>query len=291
MPPASVRMKMGKLPPDLWRETWDPDKHNLRRDRCTATLIKQKFLVCEAVGHLPKLTRATTLPTKKTSIATLPSLVGRKLSVYSRKQSIVQNEKAEVPTDYKVTDSISPEDKAKGTFDFPEGLLPLKCACGHASSLEVIRVAENHLRRKPKRRDWKVTGVLPGIGDNEKASQHPSGTQEPSSESPLASNSSASTSHIFSKCQKHPLPQESPQARHFVLIEKEYRCNCEKAFRPSHKLAVRPRPGYTLATQEEKDRAHEKFVRHQQHAAVGGATAGAMAAASGGACDGGGGGC
>ncbi|KAJ9612595.1 hypothetical protein H2200_004192 [Cladophialophora chaetospira] len=276
MPRKSIRLSIGKSPPDLQREPWDPDKHNLEREECK-------------VIHRAE-TASATLPTRKLSGATLLSSIGRKLSVHPPgKPFYAQNENADMPMDYEVTRKISPKDKEKGTFDLPEGLLPLKCACGNGTSQEAVRVVHNYLRQKPKRRDWQVIGVLPKTGKNEQNYQQLHGPRESAASSTsitVSSAASSSSDTIAPYCRKHPWPVEYPQPRHFVLIERKYRCSCEKSYRPRHKLNVDFKPGCTPATPEEREKAHRKWKKQQAFSAgAAGAAAGAAGAAGG--CGGG----
>jgi hypothetical protein len=236
-------MSLGRAPPDLWRDIWDPDKYNLERERCKATLTEQRLLICESREDHSKLTRPSTIPTRRFSSSTLSSLFNRQQTDLSNSEaSSAHNGPKKVEVSFKVIGTMPLEHKDKRAFDFPEGLLLLKSTCVHQTHPEVMRAVHDYLRRKPKRKNWKAIGVLPSARSDMQAC-----TDQDSKRSENVS------------CSKHQWLDESPPSLHFVLIERKYRCNCEKSYHPRHKLKLRYKPGYTPPSPEERKRLYQKW--------------------------------
>ncbi|OCT54643.1 hypothetical protein CLCR_03102 [Cladophialophora carrionii] len=239
-------MSLGRSPPDLWRDVWDPDKCNLQRERCKVTLTEQRLLICVSREDQSKPTRSSTAPTRRFPSLTLSSFFRQQHSdLSSNPSSPAGNESQRFGMSYKVIGKMPLEGKDKMPFDFSEGLLLPKSPRSHQIHLEVLRAVHDYLQQKPKRRNWKVMGVLPSAGGR---SVHASADQ------------AAKMSEDVS-CSKHQWLDESPPPLHFVLIKRKYRCNCEESYHPRHKLRIRYRPGYTPPSPEERKRLYHKWRR------------------------------
>ncbi|KIW71695.1 hypothetical protein PV04_03830 [Phialophora macrospora] len=243
MPHKSIRMTLGRSPPDLWRDFWDPDKYNLERERCKVTLTEQRLLICESREDHYRLTRPSVTSTRRFSSSTLSSLFSRQHSDLSNNEaSLTNNEPKQVEVSFKVIGKMPLEDQDKRAFDFPEGLVLLESPCAHQTHPEVMHAVHDYLQQKPKRKTWNVVGVLPRTGND----VQPNTDQEPKK---LEND----------RCSKHQWMDESPPSLHFVLIERKYRCDCEKSYHPRHKLKIRYKPGYTPPSPEERKRLYRKW--------------------------------
>ena len=265
MPHKSIRLAMGKTPPDLRGGPWDTDKYRLERESCTVILNEQKLLICEASGSNDKA--SPTWPGRKSSSVTLLNLSSRRPSTAGRQQHFSDSGPQDEGTQYRVVGTIHPKDRYIKVFtDIPDALQPLKPELGDLPCLKAGRAAHNYLRGKPKKEEWKVSGIVPDLENT--------GRQQPyrgrgSTSGPLM------IENICNIRQQPAFHAQDTQPRKYVLVERHYRCNCEKSYHPRHELKVKYKPGYNPPTEEEREELHTKHTTRKQFVAAGGGASGA----------------
>jgi hypothetical protein len=243
MPHKSIRKRLGIYPPDLCRKPWDQDKHHLEREKCRVWRTEQRLLICEPCRHKSKPNRSSTFSVRRLFSSPPPSEFERKRWQHDCGDDgpLERGEKS-----YKITGKLLPPSKNNSVFDFPEGLLPLRSSHGHQHSYELIWAVRSYLVITGKWQTWRVVGALPSLRRIKEATDQ--------SSTLLEYRSPAKTFfHELSTLDLDPHLQ-------FVLIERQYRCNCEEWWRPKHNLKVKYKQTYTPDTQTSGSRRTKSFT-------------------------------